>query len=270
MSQRLGEILQAHGSIDALQLHAALAYQRARGRPLGAALADLQFCTGEQVLAALAAQAGLPPIDLDREPLERSLASVLPRMVAEQYRAVPLHRDDQGVLSVAVAAPASQETLETLRVLTGSKRLRPFMASDQDIARAIDRLYPERQTAQEVLRRQPTILIYGWPDEDAQALVAGLAAQQVPGRIIDAEEALAAGQRDILLAPIPAMEALLGGERCRALLIAASKRAEDFPRAEKLAACGFLLAPLDLDCVVRAIQRCDQLLGLSPRAAGAA
>ena len=46
MSQRLGEILVAHGAIDAGQLHAALMHGRSRSQPLGASLVELRLCSG--------------------------------------------------------------------------------------------------------------------------------------------------------------------------------------------------------------------------------
>jgi len=263
MTQRLGEILLAHGTIDTFQLQDALTHQRLRGRPLGASLVDLRLCNNDQVLAALAAQSGLPPIDLDRETPDPSLSRLLSRAAAEHFHAVPLHHDARtGVLSIAVAAPATQEHLEDLRAATGAKALRPFLATDEGVGRAIARVYapPKRAGA-------PTILVYGWPEEDARTLVEGLAAQRLPGRVAASADVLTAGPREIVLAPVSAMEALLAGGRSKSLLIAAAKRAEDFPRAEKLDACSFLLAPLDMDCVVRAIQRCHQLLGVSPQRA---
>ena len=263
MTQRLGEILLAHGTIDTFQLQDALTHQRLRGRPLGASLVDLRLCSNDQVLAALAAQSGLPPIDLDRETPDPSLSRLLSRAAVEHFHAVPLHHDARtGVLSIAVAAPATQEHLEDLRAATGAKALRAFLATDEAVGRAIVRVYTAKRAG------APTILVYGWPEEDARTLVEGLAAQRLSGRVAASADVLSAGPREIVLAPVSAMEALLGGRgRCRSLLIAAAKRAEDFPRAEKLDACSFLLAPLDMDCVVRAIQRCYQLLGVSPQRA---
>src|SRR5262245_19127256 len=181
------------------------------------------------------------------------------REAAEHFHAVRLRREQRmGILAVAVAAPVSQEKLEALREAAGARALQVFLASDYQIARGIARLYAAQAKA------QPTLLLYGWPEDAAKTLLAGLAGQNIPARIAGATEAAQAGQRDIVMAPIPAMEALLSGARRRALLIAAAKRAEDFHRAEKMDACGFLLAPLDLDCVVRAVQRCHQILGVTP------
>jgi len=262
MSQRLGEILLAHGSIDTFQLQDALTHQRLRGRPLGASLVDLRLCNNDQVLAALAAQAGLPPIDLDREaPPDASLVRFLSRAAAEHFRALPLHHDERtGVMSIAVGAPATPDHLEDLRAAIGAKALRAFLAADEAIGRGIARMYSPKAGA-------PLVLVYGWPAEDGQTLVNGLVAQRLSARVANSMDVLTAGPREIVLAPVSAMESLLSGGRCKSLLIAAAKRAEDFPRAEKLDACSFLLAPLDMDCVVRAIQRCHQLLGVRPQRA---
>src|SRR5437868_8475865 len=95
MTQRLGDILLAHGTIDTFQLQDALTHQRARGRRLGASLVDLRLCRNDQVLAALAAQAGLPPIDLDRETPDAALSRFLSRAAAEHFHAVPLRHDER-------------------------------------------------------------------------------------------------------------------------------------------------------------------------------
>ncbi|HEY8210060.1 MAG TPA: hypothetical protein VIG99_21390 [Myxococcaceae bacterium] len=237
-------------------------HQRGRSQPLGTSLVELNLCSRAQVLAGLAAQAGLPLIDLDQQVPDRKLLWAWPREVAERYRAVPLRMEERfGILCIAVAAPASQERLEELRVATKARALQAFVATDRAIARAIERAYGPKQPAQTAL------LLYGWPPEDGEWLLASLAEQGIPGRIVSSSEALSAGPKDILLAPVTAMEALLQGARCRALLIAAAKQGEDFPRAERLDACSFVTAPLDMDCVVRAVQRCHQLLGARTQAA---
>jgi hypothetical protein len=140
------------------------------------------------------------------------------------------------------------------------------VAADQAISRAINRLYGDPS-------QRPTVLLYGWQEHACRQLVQALDGQQISARPIGAMEAMVAGPSSILLAPIPAMEALLEGVRCRALLIAVGSRQTDFPRAEALDACSFLLAPLDMDCLVRAVQRCQQLQlqsGLAQKAIGEA
>src|SRR5688500_3842321 len=88
--KRLGEILLELGAVDELQLQSALAYQRKWGVPLGQVVVDMRFCAAHQVLAALAWQTGVQAVDLDAQPLETTVAKVLPQRLGEQHRVVPL------------------------------------------------------------------------------------------------------------------------------------------------------------------------------------
>jgi type IV pilus assembly protein PilB len=141
--KRLGEILVEMGAVDELQLQSALAYQRKWGVPLGQVVVDLRFCSGEQVLGALAQQTGVPAVTLDAELLEPTLARLVPRRLAEQHRVVPLRVEGPRdmVLVVAIAAPASMHSLDAVRSVAGKLRVVPMLATDAAISRAIERLY---------------------------------------------------------------------------------------------------------------------------------
>ncbi|QRK11143.1 general secretion pathway protein GspE [Archangium violaceum] len=143
--KRLGEILLELGWVDGLQLQSALAYQRKWGVPLGQVVVDMRFCTASQVLAALARQTGIPEIDLDAELLEPSLAKLVPRRLAEMHRVVPLKLEGPRdmVLVVAIAAPASLQSLDAVRSVTSKARVVPRLATDAAIGRAIERLYSD-------------------------------------------------------------------------------------------------------------------------------
>ncbi|MBN8230172.1 general secretion pathway protein GspE [Corallococcus macrosporus] len=144
MKKRLGDILLARGVVDALQLQSALAYQRKWGVALGQVVVDQRFCTAEAVLSALAAQSGVEAVDLDAQPLDASLARLIPCKVAEAHRVVPLRLEGQGVrevLVVALAAPASLATLDVVKSVSGKARVVPRLATDAALGRAIGRLY---------------------------------------------------------------------------------------------------------------------------------
>ncbi|WP_375755615.1 hypothetical protein [Corallococcus exercitus] len=144
MKKRLGDILLARGVVDALQLQSALAYQRKWGVALGQVVVDQRFCTAEAVLSALAAQSGVEAVDLDAQPLDPSLARLIPCKVAEAHRVVPLRLEGQGlreVLVVALAAPASLATLDVVKSVSGKARVVPLLATDAALGRAIGRLY---------------------------------------------------------------------------------------------------------------------------------
>lgn len=143
MKKRLGDILLAHGAVDAMQLQAALAFQRQWGVPLGQVVADQRFCTAKQVLAALAEQTGVPAVDLDAETLNPALAKLVSVKVAEAHRVVPLRLEGprDSVLVVAIAAPANLASLDAVKSVSGKTRVVPRLATDAAVQRAIGRLY---------------------------------------------------------------------------------------------------------------------------------
>jgi type IV pilus assembly protein PilB len=143
--KRLGEILLELGMVDGLQLQSALAYQRKWGVPLGQVVVDMRFCTAQQVLEALAHQAGVPALDLDAELMQPALAPLVPRKLAEMHRVVPLRLEGPRdmVLVVAIAAPASLHSLDAVRSVTRKARVVARLATDAAISRAIERLYSE-------------------------------------------------------------------------------------------------------------------------------
>ncbi|WIG94058.1 general secretion pathway protein GspE [Myxococcus sp. SDU36] len=156
MKKRLGDILMERGVVDALQLHSALAYQRKWGVPLGQVVVDQRFSTPQQVLEALALQAGMQTVDLDVQPPDASLTWMIPERVAEAHRVVPLKLEGQGgrdsVLVVAIAAPASLASLDAVKSVSGKPRVVAKLASDAAIRRAIGRLY-RGETGEAVPRR---------------------------------------------------------------------------------------------------------------------
>lgn len=281
---KLGDILVEMGAIDGMQLQAALAHHRKWGRPLGDAVVELRFCDQDRVMQALSRQTGLPAIDLDREALEPALAPLISRKVAEAHRVIPLRLEGARgeTLVVAIAAPAHLVALDEIRSVSKKKRIRPFLATDHAISRAIGRLYGgymQAETAKAEARNQarregeaeitlepalPTVLVYGWPEQASHTLIARLGAQKIQARRVGAMEVLDAGPHDVMLAPIPSMEVVLGQGQYRGLLIAAAKKPEDMRRAERLGAKAFILAPLDFDLVLRAIRRCVELLSGRP------
>lgn len=143
MKKRLGDILLAHGALEAIQLQSALAFQRQWGVPLGQVVVDQRFCSAKQVLAALAEQTGVAAVDLDAETLNPMLAKLVSVKVAEAHRVVPLRLEGprDGVLVVAIAAPASLASLDAVKSVSGKARVVPRLATDAALQRAIGRLY---------------------------------------------------------------------------------------------------------------------------------
>ena len=293
----LGDILIEMGALDELQLHSALAHQRQWGTPLGRAVVEKRFCSADQVLAALSRQTGLPAIDLDQEPLDPRLARLVTVKVAQQHRLVPVRlqgpRSEE--LVVAIAAPASLASLDAARAVSRKSRVIGLLASDGAIDRAIARLYvqPVPRAAADPLVTQPLrfdeieralrldrvqrpppvdVLVYGWPAPAGQRLAEALSSHGVLARVAGALQVQTAAPEDIVIAPIPAMEALVRvAEPVKARLIAAGKEPDtDLARAHRLGARSFLLAPLDFELLLRAIRRCEETTPAAPVAASVA
>ncbi|WP_426756088.1 hypothetical protein [Myxococcus sp. Y35] len=168
MRKRLGDILLERGVVDALQLHSALAYQRKWGVPLGQVVVDQRFSTAQQVLEALAFQAGMETVDLESQPPDASLAWLIPERVAEAHRVVPLKLEGQGardsVLVVAIAAPASLASLDAVKSVSGKPRVVAKLAMDASIQRAIGRMY--RGETGEAPPRRPGMESFSLPEAD--------------------------------------------------------------------------------------------------------
>jgi len=176
--QRLGDILLARGAVDTLQLQSALAFQRQWGMPLGQVVVDQGFCAADEVFCALAEQTGLAAVDLEAQTLEPRLARLVPLKVAEAHRVVPLRLEGprEAVLVVAIAAPATLDSLDVVKSVSG-KRVVARLAPDSAIRRAIGRLYRgEVHTAQRDEAREAFAL----PEaEEAMPFMASCLAEDV-------------------------------------------------------------------------------------------
>lgn len=98
------------------------------------------------------------------------------------------------------------------------------------------------------------VLVYGWGAEAAAGLVRLLETHGLTARVASTEELLAASETQVVVAPLPSLEAL--GRRVLAQVVVAGKAPElDLPRAQAVGARGFLAAPVDADLLLRAVRR---------------
>ncbi|MCB0970225.1 MAG: Flp pilus assembly complex ATPase component TadA [Acidimicrobiales bacterium] len=102
---RIGEILVETGAIDAEQLDAALDVQEREGGRLGEKLIELGHVTSVDLARGLAAQYGLPYVDLARAAMDSKAAEDLPKASAMEFHAIPLSRHGDAT-TVALADPA--------------------------------------------------------------------------------------------------------------------------------------------------------------------
>ena len=149
---RLGEILARKGLLNAEDLERALELQRERGDKLGRILVDLGFASQRDIVQALAEQLEIPVARLDGPPLVTPETEKLPARFLRQARIFPL-RMEGGALVLAMADPLDFETLAAVRSATGL-RVRAEIASETEIADALERYYGEEENEPAALAAQ--------------------------------------------------------------------------------------------------------------------
>ena len=145
--KRLGEILMEKGLLDAEELDKALAVQSMRGEKLGKILSDLGFIAAREVLAALSEQLQIPlAAPGDFPPVSPELEGLSPRFM-RQFHFVPLVVEDSTVV-LAMADPLDFDTVSAVRLFT-KLNVRTLLASEGEVASALEKYYPEEGGAEE-------------------------------------------------------------------------------------------------------------------------
>jgi type IV pilus assembly protein PilB len=114
----LGQILKAQGVVREGQIQEALASQRKQGGLIGQCLIELKHCTAAHVARALAEQAGLEAVDLEKVKPEKAALALVDASAAHTYGVLPL-RIEGKTLVVAIADPLNTAVIEDLRFTTG-------------------------------------------------------------------------------------------------------------------------------------------------------
>ena len=143
--RRLGEILLDRGVIDGRQLEHALARQHTFGLQLGKTLVRLDFLSDETLHEALGHQFGIPCLDLDAVPIDRTLARLVSRRYAVRHTVVPIGCSG-ATLTVAVEDPRARGAMEEIARLTGLA-VELVTAPASAISRAWRRLYDGETSA---------------------------------------------------------------------------------------------------------------------------
>jgi len=137
----LGQILKGRGVVREGQIQEALAAQRKHGGLIGQHLLALGYCTSADIASALAEQANLQALDLERwQPDPEALARI-DATTAHTYGALPVSLAG-GVLTVAIADPLNTAILEDLAFATGLE-VRGAMADAAQLRKKVREHYGE-------------------------------------------------------------------------------------------------------------------------------
>lgn len=131
----LGEILLERGLITKEQLDQALRVQVGGMRRLGSILVRMKVLAVESLTDALSEQLKLPVVAVDNE-FRADVKTLLPRYLCHKYSVLPLSRESNNVLRLAMADPLDGVAVSDVEHYTGFV-VQPVLARLSDIDRAI-------------------------------------------------------------------------------------------------------------------------------------
>jgi hypothetical protein len=124
----LGTLLAEAGLLGSVDLDLALKHARAEDKRLGEVLVELGLVAPDEVVRLVAAQRGLPFVDVRRIPVDPSAARLLPLELARDNRALPVGFA-RGLPVVAVADPTDDDAMHGARSVLHSAR---FVATPEE------------------------------------------------------------------------------------------------------------------------------------------
>lgn len=138
-NKRLGEMLVDAHVLSQDKVEEAVKLQANSGKRLGAVLLENGYITETQLIDVLKIQLGIDFIDVNKETIDPSMASIVPKSIAEQYHVVPI-KLEKDKLILAMEDPLNFRALEAVKQITKYK-VTPYIAYASAVERAILVLY---------------------------------------------------------------------------------------------------------------------------------
>lgn len=156
-TKRLGEMLVDAGLITPGQLQSAITHQKiAKGR-LGSNLVALGFITEEVLMDFLAAQTGVPRVDVRTATPPAHLLKLIPQRMAEQFTMLPVAFKEPKSLILAMSDPLDLNALDSARFASGMT-VEPVVASHSALRQMIPLHYARVDSGSS---NTPTVLEVG-------------------------------------------------------------------------------------------------------------
>ncbi|MDD3641926.1 MAG: type IV-A pilus assembly ATPase PilB [Candidatus Krumholzibacteria bacterium] len=136
--------------ISQSQLDLALQEQGKSGGSLGYNLVKTGAISEKVFSEFLSQQYQVPAVDLDELEADAHSVELIPSEVATKFQVVPISREGR-ILTVAMANPDNIFAIDDIKFITGLE-VRPVVATETAIKRAIDRFYDSADSLAEVMR----------------------------------------------------------------------------------------------------------------------
>jgi len=154
--------------ISQQQLELALTEQTKSGGSLGYNLVKTGAISEKAFAEFLSQTYNVPAVDLDDLQSDEHSIELIPPEVATKFQVVPIKREGR-VLTVAMANPDNIFAIDDIKFITGLE-VRPVVATETAIKRAIDRFYESADSLAEVMKdMQEDFEIVEEMDEDSGA-----------------------------------------------------------------------------------------------------
>ena len=142
-SQRIGELLVQKGVVSPDQIRIALTEQRKNRDHLGKILVRLGFATEAIILDVLGGALGQQKAQLSQVVVDSEAIRLIPKDMARRFHALPLTFEaNSNRLTLAVADIFNVVALDQISALLGGDvDIRPLMAGEAEIEKAIDQFY---------------------------------------------------------------------------------------------------------------------------------
>lgn len=116
-----------------------------QGIKLEEALVRLEYLSSEEVGQAQAKQYGFEFLDLTGMQIPSSVIEMVPESVARENFVIPLSREDDGALVIAMHDPMAYDVIEKLQFII-NREIKPMVAAKEAIQAAINRHYGQNET----------------------------------------------------------------------------------------------------------------------------
>lgn len=154
--KRLGEVLVQMGLMAEKDVEEAVLRARGVGQRLGRFLLQTEMVKPDELCRALALQSGLPVADLTGVPTIAPLGGLFPHSLMAAHKFVPMEETKDAVC-IAVANPLPLGVVGELGRVA-RKRVEVFLAREDHVLIALDRLQPVERNHERRFSRYPIVL----------------------------------------------------------------------------------------------------------------
>lgn len=150
--RRIGRVLTKLGKVTREQVHEALSVQRARKEKgdkalLGDLLQEMGIVTADDILAAVAGQAGMRMVNIEIDEISAEAIEALPVETANTYQIIPLaFTEATRQISIAMKSPDNFRAVDDLRLLMGFK-VDAVVAPASQIDAVLEKYYSEQKAS---------------------------------------------------------------------------------------------------------------------------